>query len=125
MKTQNNMNAIVSKNIKKLREAAQMSQSQIAEYLNVTQANISQIENGARGIDLDQLERISNVFNVKMEEIIKPIDFSNNNPILSFRKKELDSDLISGINLLENFSNDYTLSKRIDEKKWNWIKWIV
>ena len=117
MKTQNNMNEIVSKNIKKLREAARMSQSQVAEYLNVTQANISQIENGARGVDLDQLERISNIFNVKMEEIIKPIDFSNNNPILSFRKKELDSDLISGINLLENFSNDYTLSKRIDGKK--------
>ena len=116
MKNHNSMNEIVSKNIKKLREAAQMSQSQVAEYLNVTQANISQIENGARGVDLEQLAKISSIFSVKIEELIKPMTFITNNSSISFRKKEIDSDLISAMNLIESFSKDYTLSKRIDER---------
>ena len=51
----------------KLRNTYGLSQSQLAEKLNTTQAVISRIENGTVNIGIDFIERIAKAFDKKVE----------------------------------------------------------
>lgn len=65
-----NFMADVGKMIKKLREEANMTQDNLAEKMNVTRQAVSNWENGKTSPDIDTLFRLSQVFNVSIEEII-------------------------------------------------------
>lgn len=65
------MDAIkIGKFISKMRKENNMSQSELANVLNVTSQAVSKWENG-RGIpDIEMLKKLSEVFKVKMEDIL-------------------------------------------------------
>ena len=57
-------------NIKKLRLANDMSQSQLADKLGVTRAAVSQWENGTFFPRMGMVQRIAGVFGVKVSDVI-------------------------------------------------------
>lgn len=63
------LNQIVGKNIKSLRTYANITQSKLADLLNVSTATISLFEKGERSVSLEHLLTISRVFNVKIDEL--------------------------------------------------------
>jgi len=60
----------IGKTIKKLREEKNITQEQLAEKLNVTRQAVSNWENGKTQPDIDTLTKISEIFEIPIEEII-------------------------------------------------------
>lgn len=56
--------------LKKMRKTCKISQGQIAKFLDVDQASISRLEKGSQGLQLDTLIKLSEFYNVKVEQII-------------------------------------------------------
>lgn len=61
---------MVGKNIKKAREGKGLSQEQLAERLNVTRQAVSNWERGKTQPDIEMLQRLSEVLEVSVEELI-------------------------------------------------------
>jgi predicted transcriptional regulator len=57
----------IIKQLIKLRNAYNLSQTQLANKIGTTQAVISRIENGTTNIGIDFLEKIARAFNKKVE----------------------------------------------------------
>ena len=72
--------------IKELRQQSGISQQRLAELLQISRPTISQIENGERKISADELIKLSNIFNLSVENLLD----SRKEPevILSNRKKK-------------------------------------
>lgn len=60
-----------SKNLRYLRIQQNMTQTDLGHILNVTHQTISNYENNSRICDLDTLIRISEYFNVSIDELLK------------------------------------------------------
>jgi len=58
---------MVIKQLIKLRNAYNLSQTELAKKIGTTQAVISRIENGTTNIGIDFLEKIARAFNKKIE----------------------------------------------------------
>ena len=88
---------MLSKNIRNLRENLGYTQEQIANYLNITPAAVSQYENDARTIPADVISKIALLFNVEEYELYQ--DDPRRQQLLSafaFRAENLETqDLIS------------------------------
>ena len=61
---------MVGKNIKKAREKKELSQEQLAERLSVTRQAVSNWERGKTEPDIEMLQRLSEVLEVSVEELI-------------------------------------------------------
>jgi len=59
------------KNLRYLRIQQNMTQTDLGYILNVTHQTISNYENNSRLCDLDTLIRISEYFNVSIDELLK------------------------------------------------------
>ena len=57
----------VIKQLIKIRNSYNLSQAQLAEKLNTTQAVISRIENGTVNIGIDFIEKLAKAFDKKVE----------------------------------------------------------
>jgi len=57
----------VIKQLIKIRNSYNLSQAQLAQKLNTTQAVISRIENGTVNIGIDFIERLAKAFDKKIE----------------------------------------------------------
>ena len=57
-------------NIKEIRLANSMKQSELAKALNVTQAAVSAWELGRREPDFDALRRMSEIFNCSIDDLL-------------------------------------------------------
>ena len=57
----------VIKQLIKIRNSYNLSQAQLAEKLNTTQAVISRIENGTVNIGIDFIDRLAKAFNKRVE----------------------------------------------------------
>ena len=57
----------IIKQLIKLRNAYNLSQTELAKKIGTTQAVISRIENGTTNIGIDFLEKIARAFNKKIE----------------------------------------------------------
>lgn len=60
------MNAIVAKNLKKLRETARYTQDEVALSLGITRSAYSNYESGDREAPYDVLENVSNFYGCDM-----------------------------------------------------------
>ena len=91
---------IIGENIKILRERMGLSQTNIAQFLNVGQSLISKVEKGERNISSDMLEKIACLFGVTVEDLENgKIEASNLS--FAFRASGLtvdDMNAISAIN---------------------------
>ncbi|MGH2553891.1 MAG: helix-turn-helix domain-containing protein [Chitinophagaceae bacterium] len=61
---------LVGHKIKKLRELKGLKQDDVAERLNISQAAYSRLEKDEVKVDVNTLERIAEVFQMRVEEII-------------------------------------------------------
>jgi len=56
--------------VKELRERVGISQQKLAELLGVSRPTISQIENGERGISVDELLKLVEIFNISVNSLL-------------------------------------------------------
>lgn len=76
---------IIGNRIQKRRKAKNITQEQMAEYLNVTPGYISQLERGTTKINLDILSAISEYLECDMAEFI----YKNDHYSMSFYEDEI------------------------------------
>ncbi len=97
------MKANFGEYIRKLRTESGMTLTQLAAQLELDSANLSKIENGKREFDERRLEKLANVFSLKLDDI----------------KTEFFSDLFAK-KMYENNCSMETLM--VAEKKVNYLK---
>lgn len=85
------MNKLLGGRIKALRNAASLTQEQIADQIGVSRQKYARIENGINNITLDILTKIAGVLEVSVADITRVLDEM---PAVSYRAGE------------ENFSSE-------------------
>ncbi|MBM7645938.1 transcriptional regulator with XRE-family HTH domain [Scopulibacillus daqui] len=69
----------LSHNLKKKREEHNLSQEDVAQILNISRQSVSKWENGNCYPDLDNLIRLSDLYRISLDELIKgDKDFQKN-----------------------------------------------
>jgi len=67
----------ITNNLKQLRDERGLKQNFIAKQLGITQNYYSQIENGHRPPQVEQLLKLRNIFNVSLDEIFFKHEIAN------------------------------------------------
>lgn len=57
-------------NIKRIRETLNLKQIEVANYINVDKSAYSKIEKGARALTIEELIKLTKLFNMSADEII-------------------------------------------------------
>ncbi|MDY0988866.1 helix-turn-helix transcriptional regulator [Flavobacterium sp. CFBP9031] len=87
------MNIIIGNKLKKLRQAKNMSQEEIADYLNISQSAYARMERGVSTSWATHFNKICNLFEIKPENLL-----SKNEE--EFLNEEKESDSIEIVNQL-------------------------
>lgn len=74
----NSLYSIVGKRIQEIRKGNNVSQQEMAEFLNLSRTSISNIENGRHPIFLHHLYTIAQKFSVPLEKILPSVFELNN-----------------------------------------------
>jgi transcriptional regulator with XRE-family HTH domain len=98
----------IGNNIKKIRELKNFTQEYMAMELNMTQAGYSKIERDEVRLSIDRPTEISNVFGVRILDIV---DFNEKN--IFNNNTQNNYGLVTGINY--NYSQDDTLKHLHEE----------
>ena len=73
------MNKIIGNKLKSLREAKNMSQEEVAEFLSVSQSAYARMERGQSASWANHFNRICEVFEIRPEDLVrKDSEFSKN-----------------------------------------------
>jgi transcriptional regulator with XRE-family HTH domain len=72
-----NVKIKIGKRIKQLREAANMSQKELAYTADLDRSYIASVENGQRNISIVNIERIAIALGSSLKELFNSIDFEN------------------------------------------------
>lgn len=77
---------MLSNNLMKLRKEKKVTQEVLAEYLSVSRQTISNWESGITTPNIEQLTKLSNYYNVSVDELLNDLDSkkSNNNYYLLY-----------------------------------------
>ena len=67
---------ILLKQIKELREKAEMSQKDLAYTADLDRSYIASIENGQRNVSIVNIEKIATALNVTLKEFFKDAQFN-------------------------------------------------
>jgi Zn-dependent peptidase ImmA (M78 family)/DNA-binding XRE family transcriptional regulator len=108
-----NIKNILGNNIRSLREASEINQSQLGEYLGFTQVQISHIEKGERTLSITNLRKISDLFDVSMRELIESEITNYEIRKYAFRTECKDSTSLEAKAFLNNFANKFIKLKEI------------
>lgn len=65
------MNIIIGNKLRNMRKWKNISQEEVADYLNISQSAYSRIEKGETGSWLNSIDRICDFFEIKPEELLK------------------------------------------------------
>ena len=104
------MEEMVRENFKRLRKKVNVSQDQMAEYLNLEQSSISKFENGERTLSMSNLEKACALFGVQTIDMLNN-DSNINNLSPSFRKAAVS------VSSLDDISNINRIALNIIEMK--------
>lgn len=74
------------KTLKKKRKEAQLSQEELAEELNISRQSISKWENEKGYPNIETLLKISEIFNITVDELLKGDDYLKNKIIQDSKK---------------------------------------
>jgi len=61
----------IGKNIKQIREDKGITQDELARVLGVTSSNISQIENGDRGLNVKKADKLAQALGVTLNDLMR------------------------------------------------------
>ena len=105
--------------IRALREASNLTQSNLSEFLDMDQSNLSKIEKGERPINSYDIERLSRLFCCASDYILYGVE-SNVRGSIAFRAGDLgneDLEALSVVNAiaLNQFEMDDILGELDDE----------
>jgi len=67
----------IGQRIKKLREAVNMSQKDLAYSADLDRSYIASVENGQRNISIVNIEKIANALGVTLKEFFNSMNFEN------------------------------------------------
>jgi transcriptional regulator with XRE-family HTH domain len=88
-----NMNIIVGNKLKKLRQAKNMSQEEIADYLNISQSAYARMERGESASWATHFNKICDLFQIKPENLVSKQE-------REFKDSEKESDSVEIVNQL-------------------------
>lgn len=115
-----NTNQQIGGNIKLYREKLSLTQDTLANYLDVKREMISYYENGKRPIELAKLEKLADLFNVELQDLL------NENPCpveleltFAFRSEGLEDSDINSISEFQKIVRNYIKMKTILERDAN------
>lgn len=83
-----NINKYIGNKIRELREKQNLTQEELAEYLNTTSQTVSRYEIGDRKTNQDILYKLAEYFKVSINDFFPPLSFDNG------KLMEIDSDTI-------------------------------
>ncbi len=107
---------IIAKNIKKCREESDFKQRQIAQYLGIEQVQVSYIENGKRPIDVVNLKKLADLYDIPMKEFLEEEISGKQLNKYAFRNRREDDNVLPAIAFLNEFSNNIIhLEKLLNE----------
>jgi len=97
----------VSFNIKHLRKAAKLSQSDLADYLHISRQQVANYEKGDTTIPLVSIVKMSEIFNISIDALVNQ-DFNNldDDALEKTHKKANISDSIINTNALATLIDD-------------------
>lgn len=97
------MGLTVGERLKKLREINNFNQTQVAEYLNFTQSQITKLEHNERKLKVSSLEKLCNLYQCTEEYILEGKG-KYSKPEFAFRSnnKKLDLKTIAQMNKIIN-----------------------
>jgi transcriptional regulator with XRE-family HTH domain len=61
----------IGKIIKKIREDKVLMQKEVSSFLDIGNSNYNKLENGHRDLSVDELQKLSNLFNLTTDQILK------------------------------------------------------
>lgn len=97
-----------SATLKTLRKTKNLSQTELANYLNVSKSTISMYELGNREPSFDLLQQISKIFNVSVDYLLgNETEIKNNDAISDIViKLSQNEKFLNTVNLLYNASDE-------------------
>jgi transcriptional regulator with XRE-family HTH domain len=81
------LSTYISSNIKRLRKVKNLSQKEVAMSIDIAQAQYSVIESGKTVPTLTTLEKIANVFEVDLSQLVKKSNIADEDINLSILEK--------------------------------------
>jgi len=75
----------VGARLRRLREAADISQVKLAKRLGITQSNVSEMERGIRSVTAHQAVKIAKVLHVSIDEILIGSNGAGKTPLKSLK----------------------------------------
>lgn len=82
----NGFNLTFSRNLKRLLNKTNKNQSELADYLGVSNQTITNYIKGYNAPRMDKVDKIANFFNVDRDELLSDIDLSTINGIIPIKK---------------------------------------
>ena len=112
----NEINKVVGRKLKKARELCDLTQVQVAEYLDVKREVISYYESGSRPISLAKLTALSDLYGYDIGYFLS--DETEEEPVsLSFRTTGIKTEDLEIIARVKRFTNNlHFLNSLLEEK---------
>ena len=103
---------IIGFNIKKIRERLGYNQDEVADFLSVSRPFISLIETGEREVSLPHMERLADLFNIDIIDLLEEDkDFQNLNYAFAYRSGTLTSQDLNSIADFQKVVKNYLKMK--------------
>lgn len=109
---------MVGKHIRKYRAAKKITQEQLAEHLNVTRQAVSNWENEKTQPDIDMLQKIAQILEVSVEELIYGTTKEKSEVVNNYISKDIRI-------VKQGVSIDAALAMVISYVKWESIGWAI
>lgn len=114
-RNQDTMENIIRDNFKKLRKKINITQEQMADFLNLEQSSISKFESGERTLSVSNLEKACYLFGVSVNEIYKE-SYNMRELSPSFRKTNLSVESLAAISDINKIALNIMEMEAIVEK---------
>lgn len=110
----------IGKHIKKYREEKGLTQEQLAEQMSVTRQAVSNWENAKTQPDIDTLFRLSQIFEISIEELIYGEKRETAPEVINITKK-----IVHNVDVEKGLGFGSALAIVISYVKWKSIGWAV
>jgi len=111
-------NQIIGENITFLRKLFNMTQENVSEYLGINRVELSYYENGNRNAPLDVLNKLSDLYQVQLIDILEMKEEDRKaKSAMAFRADDLSVEGYKAIADFGKIVKNYLKMKKIEERK--------